>query len=110
MLVKGKLEVYMGLQFIGRKENLNEFNNLLKKKTASLAVVNGRRRIGKSRLIEEFAKSVKKAVFYKFIVKTINKDKKITTKEWPIEKNKPIAIGFLSGATNFLVTLSIAVM
>lgn len=42
-------------QFVGRKEELERLNSLHKKKSASLVVVRGRRRIGKSRLIEEFA-------------------------------------------------------
>lgn len=45
------------LPFVGRKFALKQLNRLLQKKTATLAVVNGRRRIGKSRLIEEFAKN-----------------------------------------------------
>jgi uncharacterized protein len=43
------------IPFIGRKSQLEKLNLLLNKKTATLAVVKGRRRIGKSRLIEEFA-------------------------------------------------------
>ena len=42
--------------FVGRKKELQELNALLSKKTASLVVVKGRRRIGKSRLLEEFGK------------------------------------------------------
>jgi AAA+ ATPase superfamily predicted ATPase len=42
--------------FIGRQKELKELNLLLSRKTASLVVIKGRRRIGKSRLIEEFAK------------------------------------------------------
>lgn len=42
--------------FIGRQTELKDLNLLLSKKSASLVVVRGRRRIGKSRLIEEFAK------------------------------------------------------
>lgn len=42
--------------FFGRKKELNKLNLLLKKKSASLVVLKGRRRIGKSRLIEEFGK------------------------------------------------------
>jgi AAA+ ATPase superfamily predicted ATPase len=42
--------------FIGRKEELKQLNLLLDKRSASLVVVRGRRRVGKSRLIEEFAK------------------------------------------------------
>ena len=41
--------------FIGRKHELNILNKFIKKKTASLIVIKGRRRIGKSRLIKEFA-------------------------------------------------------
>ena len=39
------------MAFIGRKEELKQLNMLFKKNTASLVVVKGRRRIGKSRLI-----------------------------------------------------------
>ncbi|NGX38753.1 MAG: hypothetical protein KR126chlam1_00063 [Chlamydiae bacterium] len=45
--------------FVGRKEELARLSSYLKKKSASLIVVRGRRRIGKSRLIEEFAKGKK---------------------------------------------------
>src|SRR5689334_12736066 len=45
--------------FVGRKKELNELSLLLSKKSASLVVVRGRRRIGKSRLIEEFSKDKK---------------------------------------------------
>lgn len=49
--------------FIGRKNELNLLKRYFKKKSASLLVVRGRRRIGKSRLIEEFAKE---HTFYSF--------------------------------------------
>ncbi|OJX10128.1 MAG: ATPase [Caedibacter sp. 37-49] len=42
--------------FVGRKEELENLEALFNKKTASLVVIRGRRRIGKSRLVEEFAK------------------------------------------------------
>jgi uncharacterized protein len=51
------------IAFIGRENEHSQLNNLLKKKTSSLVVIKGRRRIGKSRLIEEFAK---KQRFYHF--------------------------------------------
>lgn len=51
------------INFIGRKQELIQLNALLTKKVASLVVVRGRRRIGKSRLIEEFAKN---KTFYSF--------------------------------------------
>lgn len=42
-------------KFIGRSEELAGLKLLLKKKSASLIVIRGRRRIGKTRLAEEFA-------------------------------------------------------
>lgn len=45
--------------FIGRKDELKLLENLVRKKSSSLAVVYGRRRVGKSRLLEEFAKNYK---------------------------------------------------
>ena len=50
--------------FVGREEELQHLRMLLKKKTASLAVIRGRRRVGKSRLVEEFAKDT---LFYRFV-------------------------------------------
>ncbi len=47
------------IPFIGREKELAELKELFTRKTASLVVVKGRRRIGKSRLIEEFAKGYK---------------------------------------------------
>lgn len=42
------------MKFIGRKKELASLELLLKKKSASLVVIRGRRRVGKSRLIKEF--------------------------------------------------------
>ena len=42
--------------FIGRKKELGKLSLLLDKKSASLAVVRGRRRIGKSYLVKEFGR------------------------------------------------------
>ena len=50
-------------KFIGRERELNLLNRFSKKRSASFLIVRGRRRIGKSRLIEEFAKPYK---FYTF--------------------------------------------
>ena len=50
-------------QFIGRNAELEKLASLLRKKSASLVVIRGRRRIGKSRLIEESAKGM---TFYSF--------------------------------------------
>ena len=53
----------MNARFIGRKNELHKLHSLFEKGSASLVVVKGRRRIGKSRLIEEFSKGY---TFYNF--------------------------------------------
>lgn len=44
------------MKFIGREEELSKLRALWRKSTSSFAVVAGRRRIGKSTLVEEFAR------------------------------------------------------
>ena len=41
--------------FIGRENDVAELMSLWRKRTSSLAVVSGRRRIGKSTLVKRFA-------------------------------------------------------
>lgn len=50
--------------FIGREVELQALKDLFSKKTASLVVIKGRRRIGKTRLIEEFTKDKS---FFRFV-------------------------------------------
>ncbi len=50
-------------QFIGREAEMARLKGLLDKKSASLIVVRGRRRIGKSRLLAEFGKEMKSYFF-----------------------------------------------
>lgn len=45
--------------FVGRQRELELLHTLTQKRTAGLAVITGRRRIGKSRLVEEFVASSK---------------------------------------------------
>lgn len=45
--------------FVGRESEIKELTDLQNKNTASFIIVQGRRRVGKSRLIEEFAKNKK---------------------------------------------------
>jgi AAA+ ATPase superfamily predicted ATPase len=52
--------------FIGRKRELDRLAALYKKPTPSLVVVKGRRRIGKSRLIREFARIVQPPRLWSF--------------------------------------------
>lgn len=47
------------MRFIGRQRELENLNLLLRKKSSSLVVIRGRRRVGKSRLIKEFSKGKK---------------------------------------------------
>jgi hypothetical protein len=49
--------------FIGRKRELLILGDLLKRRIASFVVVKGRRRIGNSRLIAEFAKDLRFLTF-----------------------------------------------
>lgn len=51
------------ISFVGRKPELNSLRDLLSRKSTSLVVIKGRRRIGKSRLIEEFAYKEKSYFF-----------------------------------------------
>lgn len=45
-------------RFVGRSRELKKLKNLLGKDSASFVIIRGRRRIGKSRLIQEFGKSI----------------------------------------------------
>jgi AAA+ ATPase superfamily predicted ATPase len=49
--------------FVGREGELDRLRGLLSKRSASLIVVRGRRRIGKSRLLAEFGKEMKSFFF-----------------------------------------------
>lgn len=53
----------MNMRFIGREKELATLTSITKKDVASFIVIRGRRRIGKSRLVEEFARPYK---FYSF--------------------------------------------
>ncbi len=50
-------------KFIGRERELKKLKSLLTKRAASLVVMRGRRRIGKTRLIREFGKSLPCHIF-----------------------------------------------
>ncbi len=50
--------------FVGRKRELQMLGELFKKKSASLVVIRGRRRIGKSRLAQEFAQKTSSLCFF----------------------------------------------
>ena len=72
--------------FIGRIKELTALNDLTQKKSASLVVIRGRRRIGKSRLVEEFAKK------YRFIrFSGLPEGDKLTTQDQKNEFVKQLA-------------------
>lgn len=50
-------------KFFGRQQELAKLDDLLKLSKSSLAVITGRRRIGKSRLVSEFCKGKKHYIF-----------------------------------------------
>lgn len=50
----------MALQFVDRNGELEALGTLLKGKRASLVLLYGRRRVGKTRLIQEFMKGRKR--------------------------------------------------
>lgn len=52
-----------GNQFIGREDELDRLKSLIGNRSASLIVIRGRRRIGKSRLLTEFGKELKSYFF-----------------------------------------------
>jgi len=54
----------MILQFVDRQDELQTLNELLDKKGAALVLVYGRRRIGKTRLVQEFLKGKLGLYFY----------------------------------------------
>jgi len=54
----------MILQFIDRQDELQTLNALLTKKRAALVLLYGRRRVGKTRLIQEFMKDKRGLYFY----------------------------------------------
>lgn len=56
----------VGQTFVGRKNELDRLKALHKKKTPNLVVVKGKRRVGKSRLINFFASSCSKNRFWDF--------------------------------------------
>ncbi len=52
------------VKFIGRESEIKALNALKQKRSASLVVIKGRRRIGKSRLLQEFSKSFTQAYLF----------------------------------------------
>ena len=85
------------VKFIGRKNELQTLINIAKKKTTSFIVIRGRRRIGKSRLIEEFAKSFD--MFYSFI--GLAPEKHVTKQDQLDEFSRQISQQFKTAYATF---------
>jgi len=54
----------MNLQFVDRDNELEALNRLLDKKSAALVLLYGRRRVGKTRLVQEFLRGKRGLYFY----------------------------------------------
>jgi len=54
----------MALQLVDRKDELQALNNLFSRKRAALVLLYGRRRVGKTRLVQEFMKEKRSIYFY----------------------------------------------
>ncbi len=54
----------MIVKFVNRREELEELGELLKRKRAALVLLYGRRRVGKTRLIQEFLRDKRSLYFY----------------------------------------------
>src|SRR5262245_28968574 len=52
------------MPFFGRTKELQDLKELLSSKTSSLVVIRGRRRVGKTRLVEEFSHSFNQHYFF----------------------------------------------
>jgi len=79
-------------KFVGRQDEIKKLIEITNKKTASFVVVRGRRRIGKSRLIEEFGKCFDH--FYRFI--GLPPEKGVTAKHQLNEFSRQISQQFKS--------------
>lgn len=85
------------LTFIGRKKELEKLQEFQKKKTASFILIKGRRRIGKSRLIQEFGKYFDQ--YYVFA--GLPPDKKTTAAHQLQEFSRQIAREFKMGVAQY---------
>lgn len=76
--------------FIGRETELKRLRSMLDKKSASFLAIKGRRRVGKSRLVDEFSKNFK--YYYKF--EGLAPSKEITSAKQIEEFNKQFSKQF----------------
>ncbi|MBF0299229.1 MAG: AAA family ATPase [Oligoflexia bacterium] len=79
-------------KFVGRQIELDRLRGAMEKKTASFIVINGRRRIGKSRLVEEFSKNFD----YYYVFSGLPPDEKTTMEDQLNEFSSQISKNFSS--------------
>jgi len=79
-------------RFLGREKELELLLDLCQKKSASFVVIKGRRRIGKSRLVEELSKHFSQ--FYAFT--GLPPDHKLTAQQQLDEFSRQIALKWLA--------------
>lgn len=84
-------KMHRGNLFFGRKQELHDLRLLLARKTSALVVIKGRRRIGKSRLIEEFAKG-KKFIRFEGVAPTRKTTAQDQREEFARQINKQLGI------------------
>ena len=77
-------------KFIGRKEELLILKDLLNKRSSSMVVIKGRRRIGKSRLLEEFGSCFKKVFTFSGLPPTKNTTEASEKKEFAAQLKRQI--------------------
>lgn len=70
------------MKFIGRERELETLKRFIKNRAASFIVIRGRRRIGKSRLIEELAKGFSKSFIFSGLPPEQNVGEKIQRQEF----------------------------
>lgn len=69
-ICRGSIGEFQIAKFIGRQRELSSLMGLLAKRSASLIVIKGRRRIGKTRLLEQFGKNFKRTIVFSGIPPT----------------------------------------
>ena len=88
--------LHKAVPFVGRKAELESLQLLREKKIPSLVVIKGRRRIGKSRLIEEFTKG-KKTLWFEGIAPTKRTTAQMQRAEFARQIQEQLGITELQG-------------
>jgi uncharacterized protein len=79
-------------RFYGRKDELDILLHAIHRKIANFIVVKGRRRIGKTRLLDELVKHVKKAYFFAGIAPTVKTTAQSQREEFARQLSRTLGI------------------